>query len=140
MSEIITVNVFTISASGEQHDVSIVDVNINDKLQKLADLLAVDNISGSFVYNSNVLNAEKIEQTFAKLFIKNDEKLGVMLGAGFVMKDPIRWFRMCDFTQNSYDYIGSDTNYHAIIFIPKCKVYFMGFGQFANYNKKSMKL
>lgn len=136
----ITINVYAISPTGENHDISIIDVNINEKLQKLADLLAVDNILGSFVHGSQILTGEKTDQTFSKLLIKDNEKLGIMLGAGVVLKDPIKWWRMCNFTQTSYDYIEGDNRVHALIFIPKCKVHFMGFGQFANYNNKNMNI
>lgn len=61
MSETITINVFSISAKGDQYDISMLDVNINDKLQKLVDLLAVDNVLGSFVFGSKVMNEEKLD-------------------------------------------------------------------------------
>ena len=127
LSETITINVFAISTEGKQYDISMLDVNINDKLQKLVDLLAVDNISGSLVYGSNILNDEKLDQTFAKLFVKNGDKIGVMPGEA-AMKDPIKWFRFCDFTNTSCDGIYVAPIYHAISFIPKSKILFMGFG------------
>ena len=61
LSETITINVFSIQAKGEQYDISMLDVNINDKLQKLVDLLAVDNVLGSFVFGSKVMNEEKLD-------------------------------------------------------------------------------
>ena len=124
----ITISVYSIAPKGEQHDISTIDVNINDKLQKLADLLAVDNIFGSFVYDSQIFKEEKMDQTFAKLLIKNNDKLGIMLVGGASFKEPVKWWRMCDFTQTSYDYIGRNDSYHALTFIPKCRVYFMGLG------------
>lgn len=116
LSVTITVNVFAISAKGEQHEISMLDVNINDKLQTLVDLLAMDNISGTFVSSSQILSDEKLDQTFAKLFIKNGEKIGVMQGEAR-MKEPIKYLRFAAYTNYA------DTIYNfredAICFVPK---------------------
>ena len=94
----ITINVFAVSAKDdEQREICVLDVNINDKLQKVVDLLALDNISGLFVYGSNILNEEKLDQTFAKLFVKNGGKFGVMKG-GVPMKEPTRYIRFANYS------------------------------------------
>ena len=62
LSDSITINVFSISTkTDEQYDIYMLDVKITDKLQKLVDLLAEENISGTLVYGSNILGEEKLE-------------------------------------------------------------------------------
>lgn len=56
------------------------------------------------------------------------------------MKEPIKWYRCADYTNTNYDHVEKDPNYHAISFVTKHKILFMGFGQFANYDKKDMDL
>ena len=102
----------------------MLDVKINDKLQKLVDLLAVDNISGTLVFRSNILGEEKLDLTFAKLFVKNGDKIGVMVGLDGHTPEPLKWFRLADYTTENYDGVAND-RYHAISFIPKHKIYFM---------------
>ena len=105
----------------------------------MVDLLAHDNISGLYLYNSNILNDEKLDQTFAKLFVKSGSKFGVMRG-GVPMKEPTRYIRFSQYP----DYEDYDNVYNfrpdAIIFVPKQKINFMGFGQFTNFHKKDMNL
>ena len=47
LSDIITINIAVVSADGEsQEDISMLKFGINDKVRKLVDLLAMDDISG----------------------------------------------------------------------------------------------
>ena len=56
-----------------------------------------------------------------------------MVGVDGHTPEPLKWFRLADYTTENYDGVAND-RYHAISFIPKHKIYFMGFGQFANFN------
>ena len=47
LSDIITINIAVVSADGKsQKDISVLKFGINDKVHKLADLLAMDDVSG----------------------------------------------------------------------------------------------
>ena len=117
MSDTVTIQVFAISAEGEHHDISLIDVNINDKLQNLVDLLAIDNLSGSFMYKSQILKEEKLDQTFAKLFVKSGDKIGLMQGEG-TLKEPMRYIRFAAYEEDCGDGVYNFRE-DAIAFVPK---------------------
>ena len=84
--------------------------------------MEVDNISGSFVYKSQILNEEKLDQTFAKLFIKNEEKIGVMQGEASI-KEPMRYIRFSAYEDDCGDGVYNFRE-DAICFVPKQKILF----------------
>jgi|TARA_B110001450_G_C17240769_1_gene327377 hypothetical protein len=52
-------------------DFSVLKVNINDKVQKIADIHAVDDIGGFYMFQGKYLEGKDLDETFVKLFIKD---------------------------------------------------------------------
>ena len=95
----------------------MIDVNIDDKLQNLVDLLAMDKLSGSFMYKSQILREEKLDQTFAKLFVKNGDKIGLMQGEG-AYNEPLRYMRFAAYENDHGDGVYNFRE-DAVAFVPK---------------------
>jgi hypothetical protein len=60
------------SSSQQKHDFSSLKVNINDKIQKIVDILAKDEIDGYIMFEGKLIDTAAMDETFAKKFIKND--------------------------------------------------------------------
>lgn len=51
----------------------------------------------------------------------------------------IKWVRFDRLVTNDYDYM-SAYYYDAVVFVPRTDIYFVGFGQMANWDKMDIKL
>ena len=51
---------------------TILKVSINDKIQKINDILASDKIEGYILFQGKLLDDKAKDETFAKKFIKNN--------------------------------------------------------------------
>ena len=72
------------------------------------------------------------------MFVKNNGKIAVVSAAGSSLK-PIMWVRFPEFYYTDYFYM--NTRYwDAVIFKPKRNIWFFGWGLFANYNGKDIKV
>ena len=63
LSKFVTIYIKVVNAdnSNEQEDLSVLRININDKLQKIYDILGSDQVSGTLVHGNTVLRMEKLE-------------------------------------------------------------------------------
>jgi hypothetical protein len=108
-------------------------VGIHDKICSLKDYF---NVKGggslSTIYKGEIVKAD---ETFFKRLIKSGE-LFLLISGSFEGK---RWKRFPKAETSDYFYM-SETYYDAVIFKPKCDVYFLGFGLLNQYEKKDFKL
>ena len=113
-------------------DHSTFTVGIHDKIQKILDLLGMDSLGGRLFKENQALNGEAdLDQTFAKSFILDGTTFALMQGsAGQKWPEPIRWRRCKEPLEHCFS-LRPDQN-DAITFVPKCPIYFMGFGQMQN--------
>jgi len=109
-------------------------VNINDKVSKITKIYEAMSSSGFLTHNGKLI-ANPDDVTFAKIFTLNKSKFAV--SCGNIMKDPVKWVRFSKLNLTDYFYL-EVSNYDAVIFVPKCKIYFHGFGIMGNYNKKDV--
>jgi len=110
-----------------------IQVGIHDKLTSLKDYFAVK--SGGALNTIYKGEIAKSEDTFYKRMVKSGE-LFLLISGSFEGK---RWRRFPKCETTDYFYM-SDTYYDAVIFKPKCDVYFLGFGFLNQYEKKDFKL
>ena len=50
---------------------SLFKVNINDKLQKIVEIMQLDNLNGFYMYQGKYLDKKDLDESFVKLFIKD---------------------------------------------------------------------
>lgn len=84
------------------------------------------------IYKNDLI---KGDETFFKRMIKSGEHI-LLMGGTF---EPKVWKRFPRVESGDYFYM-SDNYYDAVIFKPKCDIYFLGFGVLNQYEKKDFKL
>ncbi len=84
------------------------------------------------IYKNEIV---KGEDTFFKRMVKSGESF-LLMGGTF---EPKLWKRFPRIENGDYFYM-SDSYYDAVIFKPKCDIYFLGFGILNQYEKKEFKL
>jgi len=114
--------------------VSFIKVSISDPISKIYEVFSQDKISGSLMNNGKVIQNPK-DLTFAKAFIHEGSKFGMLSGVSSVMK-PLKWTRFKDKSSGAWHISESSTD--AVVFIPKRDIYFLGFGAYANHYAKDM--
>lgn len=92
-------------------DISELKVNINDELQKILDIFALDDLSGFMLLDGKLINSPG-ETTFAKTFVKDQQKFSVVCGSG-PGKAPSLWVRFPEFYLTDYYYMNT-TYYDAV--------------------------
>lgn len=73
----------------DAEDISIFKVNINDKISKISDYLAMEDISGCITYKGKLIDKPG-DVSFAKMFIHDNDQFAVISSSG---GDPIIWKR-----------------------------------------------
>ena len=78
-------------------------VNINDKMSKITDIYSKDAISGYVVWNGVILD-HLDDYTFAKKFVKHEDKFGIVCESGGSGGTILQWMRFPRIEYNSYIY------------------------------------
>jgi len=131
------VQVKNLTANQSENDILFLNVKINENLSKIQEVLGEDGVQGFLTYNGKLVESPK-DTTFAKLFVKNNGKIAVVSAAGSGLQ-PIMWVRFPEFYYTDYFYM--NTRYwDAVVFKPKRTIWFFGWGLFANYNGKDIKV
>ena len=124
----VTLQIKVVEAGGKtEQDLTVLRIGVDDKLEKIFDVLALDSVSGSLVHNGAVVSADKLQQTLCKARIKADDKFALVVSeqGGLKLGEPLRWRR---FKSNAaYNYIFNH-RIDSIKFVPNIKIWFMGFG------------
>ena len=116
-------------------DITKLKVSINDKLDKILTLFKKDGIDGYLVNNGKLIEKDQMEESFAKLHICQNDRFAIVSTTKSIT--PLRWIRFPEFYLTDYFYM--NTRYwDAMVFKPKCRVYFLGYGMLANYNANDM--
>mmetsp|Transcript_18089 Transcript_18089/g.30880 ORF Transcript_18089/g.30880 Transcript_18089/m.30880 type:complete len:198 (+) Transcript_18089:464-1057(+) len=120
---------------GPMDDLACFKVQLNDKIDKIVGMYALQEKSGFLVYDGKVIQTPQ-EVTFLKKLIPHKARIALVSHSSSKCQ---QWVRFPEFYYTDYYYMNT-RYYDAVVFIPKRTVYFFGFGIFANYNKANMEL
>lgn len=91
------------------------------------------------MFDSKYLDKSMLEESYLKLFIKDQALITTVVASSGGIIDGIKWYRFppsrCRF--DDYVYM-SNCRWDACCFVPKRSIMFMGFGVLGNYRGKDM--
>ena len=114
-------------------------VDINDKLNKILEIMATDNKSGYLVSNGKIILQEKLDSTFAKSYILSGDTFALVCSSNTSLREARKWVRFPTTMSTDY-YCLSTHSWDSVAFVPRTSVFFIGFGAMSNSEKKDIKL
>lgn len=91
------------------------------------------------MFQGKYLEGKDLDETFVKLFIKDQDLITTVVAQSGAMIQGIKWYRFpptrCRF--DDYVYM-SNKNWDVTCFVPKKAIKFMGFGLLGNFRGKDV--